>query len=876
VNIVRVKLENYRDIDTRELSFPEKGVIVIQGPNDIGKSSLAEAINIVLDYKATSSHRTIQAIKPVDRDVGSLVELEIKSGDYHFTVTKVFNRNRSTTLTVHAPLPENWTGDDAHNRLLEILAETLDFDLWRALSVEQGAGMSQARLGDAGWLQKALDAAAGRTTDGISEEPLFERVAAERTIYYTNTGRPTGALQALSTEETRLEVELKSLQNDANQLQSDVVQAETVDRDLRDKSSSFEKLEQSSIERQADAAEVEKLRQGQATLQAQSETANTQVESAQLALATRHEKIKAVDEAVKRVEALDQLSPDNSNSLELGKRLEKLEANFQTEDRERIKAETTLATYRSDLTYLRDEFELERFVERKERLKTANDEAKAAEQWLGSHRISEELVTAVEQSHFELEIARAAVQEASTTLELRALSDISVDVDGMSLELNMDATASYPVVDPVTLSVPGQLIITVSPGSTAEDLAKSVAEKELRYAKACQEIGASDLDEARSLLKTAEEHHAALKIRDQVVKTALQDLSETALDGWITRYGERVKTYSDHRRSDIPMPGGQEEARGLIPAAEKESKNIAAVVEEISSELQEVRRQIATLKAEQAEHKIRRDVEQKSVEQLSNDLVTARRRESDASLNERVQEFETGARKRADQLSEAKAALDKRNPEQIELLASNAQQAVGTAAEQLAELRDLRTGLRARLDAFGERGIGESLADAESLLEQNSDEHRRILRRAKAADLLYQTMEKRRSSAKTAYIGPLRAEIERKGKIIFNNSFGVEIDEHLTVVNRTLDKKTVPYDGVGGGAKEQIAMMARLAVGELVSDEGGVPLIFDDVLGYSDPEKLERISAVLAAAGENAQIIVLTCQPDRYQHIGSATICRLP
>jgi uncharacterized protein YhaN len=71
-------------------------------------------------------------------------------------------------------------------------------------------------------------------------------------------------------------------------------------------------------------------------------------------------------------------------------------------------------------------------------------------------------------------------------------------------------------------------------------------------------------------------------------------------------------------------------------------------------------------------------------------------------------------------------------------------------------------------------------------------------------------------------------------------------------------------------------MLARLAVGELVSDEGGVPLIFDDVLGYSDPEKLERISAVLAASGENAQIIVLTRQPDRYQHIGSATIRRLP
>jgi hypothetical protein len=35
------------------------------------------------------------------------------------------------------------------------------------------------------------------------------------------------------------------------------------------------------------------------------------------------------------------------------------------------------------------------------------------------------------------------------------------------------------------------------------------------------------------------------------------------------------------------------------------------------------------------------------------------------------------------------------------------------------------------------------------------------------------------------------------------------------------------------------------------------------------------MGAVLAVAGRQSQIIVLTCQPDRYEHVGGAQIVRL-
>ncbi len=61
----------------------------------------------------------------------------------------------------------------------------------------------------------------------------------------------------------------------------------------------------------------------------------------------------------------------------------------------------------------------------------------------------------------------------------------------------------------------------------------------------------------------------------------------------------------------------------------------------------------------------------------------------------------------------------------------------------------------------------------------------------------------------------------------------------------------------------------------IVAEEGGMPLIMDDALGYSDPERFRLIGAVLAKAAKECQIVILTCVPERYANIGEATIVSL-
>ena len=54
-----------------------------------------------------------------------------------------------------------------------------------------------------------------------------------------------------------------------------------------------------------------------------------------------------------------------------------------------------------------------------------------------------------------------------------------------------------------------------------------------------------------------------------------------------------------------------------------------------------------------------------------------------------------------------------------------------------------------------------------------------------------------------------------------------------------------------------------------------MPVIIDDALGWSDPQRLQAMGAAIAAAGKQCQVVVLTCTPGRYSHVGNAKVVSL-
>ena len=221
MRILKIALRNYRGVSDRTVEFAPGGVTIVEGPNEIGKSSIAEAIDRIIEDLDSTNKQRIQATKPVDRDVGPEVTIEVESGSYAFRYRKRFLRDKVTELEIYRPRPENHTGREAHERVQAILAETVDMALWKALRMQQGDVVGQAALTDQTSLSAALDRSAGESPAGDEEVTLFGLAHAEYLQYWTETGRRKkevtemeGAIAEATQRITDLEEAIRAIEAD--------------------------------------------------------------------------------------------------------------------------------------------------------------------------------------------------------------------------------------------------------------------------------------------------------------------------------------------------------------------------------------------------------------------------------------------------------------------------------------------------------------------------------------------------------------------------------------------------------------------------------------------------------------------------------------
>ena len=189
-------------------------------------------------------------------------------------------------------------------------------------------------------------------------------------------------------------------------------------------------------------------------------------------------------------------------------------------------------------------------------------------------------------------------------------------------------------------------------------------------------------------------------------------------------------------------------------------------------------------------------------------------------------------------------------------------------AERLAgsrsELERVLNDISVELAVMGDDGRNSSLDAAQSAHEHAVAQYSRIEDRARSVQTLRTVFTRHRDDTRLRYVEPFRAEIEKIGKPVFGPTFEVDVDPDLRVCSRTLDGRTVPFESLSSGAIEQLGILARLAGAALVAKEDSVPVVLDDALGFSDPDRLDKMADVFNAVGDRGQLIVLTCTPNRY------------
>jgi uncharacterized protein YhaN len=79
------------------------------------------------------------------------------------------------------------------------------------------------------------------------------------------------------------------------------------------------------------------------------------------------------------------------------------------------------------------------------------------------------------------------------------------------------------------------------------------------------------------------------------------------------------------------------------------------------------------------------------------------------------------------------------------------------------------------------------------------------------------------------------------------------------------------YEDLSVGTREQLSVLTRLAVAQLLHEKG-LPsvVILDDALVYSDERRMAKLKDILVKLSTQLQVIILTCRPSDYADLVSA------
>ena len=861
----RLVLKNYRGIEHREIDFPDHGVVVISGANEIGKSSMVEALDLLLESRDRSTKKEVKQVKPTHADVGSEVTAEISTGPYRFVYRKRFHKKCETQLTVLEPRREQHSGDEAHDRVQAMLAETVDTELWRAQRVLQSASTDAVNLSGCDALTRALDVAAGDAAALSGTEPLLiDRIDTEYARYFTPTGRPTGEWTAAikAFEAANAEVE-----------QCAAAVAEVDDRVQRHATLTVELAELAQRQQEASARQTaaqaaadaiaqltEHVREAEliAAAATATSTASTAAHTERLRLRTE------TDSRTAAVAALEAEACEAAESQAMARDVvTEADAVVEQANQFLADAQQRVETTRRVVDELSRREETQRLSARLTKIDAALRDRDGIAQELSTIAVTDDLLAQIEKAAAAVERAEGQLALVSATVEFVAAADIELVIGDQRVTLPAGETWSTLANATTEVEVPGVVTARVTPGMSALDIQAQYSAAQQDSAAGLAAAQVANLAAARSTHQRRRELQGA---RDQLTATLAALCGDDDVEQLRSRLAElrSLPPFS----GDITIDAGtarteldEAEAGRVKAGADREThRRVAALalskLTEVSTQATRLQDKLVTQRAELAV----------VVGRLTQQRVTV----ADDKLAATADADALAAQAAAGRVAELAEQLAAAAPEAVAAELGEAVEAAAVLRERHDEIARTLHEIAAQLTVFGTEGRKGKLDAAEIQCEHARDEHDRVGRRARAVQLLRDVMVRHRDTTRLRYVEPYRAELQRLGRPVFGPSFEVDVDSDLCILNRTLDGCTVPYESLSGGAKEQLGILARLAGAALVAKEDSVPILIDDALGFTDPQRLVKMAAVFDTLGERGQVIVLTCTPGRYDGIKDA------
>jgi chromosome segregation ATPase len=866
----RVVLRDFRGVTEREVRFAQSGITVIDGPNEVGKSSIVDALDMVLRLPDSSEARDVREAVPSGRDVGPYVEVEMSAGPYRFVLAKQWRRGRMTSLDILEPQRRQMSGREAHQWVQSTLDEVVDADLWAALRVTQGVVDGPVDVHTRS-MAKVLDGAMG-LDDTSGDEDLVELIGDERALYWTTTGRPRG-------ERVELCRELADLDERHGDIAGQIA-------DLADVAARVDEL----VCRRADLA----CRRGPVALHldaarsraAEVEAARRRRDDAAAAAEMARAAHRAADDAVgQRRAAVDDLAGAGAEVDKLAAELERSAAIAETASAQAAVAADRFRVVEAELAAVvgrvvafeqarSARIDADRLTTLRDRIAEAQEasaaSAAAAAELAALAVVDADTLRRIESASALLQTAQARLEGASTHVEIRALSEVSVEVDGVAHVLGGGDRVAAPVSAEMSIDVQGLLEVVVTPAVGTADVAARVHEAAMALEAACAEVSVANLDEARRVhgRRSGVERALAESQRDERRALGSSNLDDLRAD--VDRLAARLGAPSEAAAALVATADVDLDA--ALDAQRTERAALQTRRDDLAADLNHHRERVAAARLDDTALAGRIDQAQRQQGRLAERLASLRADVADAEL-EQATEAALAALQTAEMvLAGSRRAVEDLHPDDVEAELARLGAELESLEAQLGDVTSEIDRLQTRLDVSGEQGLAGALGEVDARREHVARRYEQIERRAEAALRLHDSVTAHRDAARRRYAAPFRHELERLGRIVFGDDLQFELDEALRIERRVVDGVALDVDQLSVGAREQLGLLARLACAAIVSSDGGAPVMFDDVLGHADPERVAAMGRALEAAGDDSQIIITTCTPERYAGIDATRV----